>query len=107
MMLSRQKILYRIGQSAAIVLVASWWWWGLREMNYVSFSRTPLPQLGQIVPHPTKGIVVYITPEDVRFDTLLIRICIGAGIVTAIFAAASGELSRMLNPPKPPPPPEL
>ena len=104
---SRRTIFYRTGQLAAFVLVGSFWWWGLRETNYVSFSRTPLPQFGQTVPHPTKGIVVYITPQDVRFDTLLIRICIGAGIVAAIFAAASGELSKMLNPPKPPLPPKL
>jgi hypothetical protein len=76
-------------------------------MGYVSFSRIPLPQFDQVVPHTTKGVVVYITPQDARFDTLLIRIGIGAGIVTAIFALASGELSRMLNPPKPPLPPEL
>ena len=106
-MLSRRKIFYRVGQLSGLVLVASWWWWGLREMNYVSFSRIPLPQLGQVVPHTTKGVVVYITPQDARFDTLLIRICIGAGVVTAIFAAASGELSKMLSPPKPPLPPEL
>jgi hypothetical protein len=107
MTLSRQTISYRAGQLAALVLVGSFWWWGLREMNYVSFSRIPLPQFGQVVPHMTKGILVYITPQDARFDTLLIRICIGAGIVTAIFLVTSGELSKMLNPPKPPLPPEL
>ena len=104
--MTRQKIFYRAGQLVALVLVASWWWC-LREMNYVSFSRIPLPQFGQTVPHPTKGIVVYITPQDASFDTLLIRVCIGAGIVTAIFLVISGELSKILNPPKPPPPPEL
>ena len=106
-MLSRQKIYYRAGQLAALILVASWWWIGLREMNYVSFSRVPLPQFGQVIPHTPKSTVVYITAEDARFDKLLIRICIGAGIVTAIFLVASGELSKMLNPPKPPLPPEL
>jgi hypothetical protein len=105
--MTRQKIFYRTGQLASLVFVASWWWWCFREMNYVSFSRIPLPQFGQVVPHATKGIVVYITQQDARFDTLLILTCIVAGIVTAIFAAASGELSRMLNPPKPPLPPEL
>jgi len=105
--MTRQRFFYRIRQLAALVLVASWCWWCLREMNYMSFSRIPLPQFGQVVPHTTKGIVVYITPQDARFDTLLIRICIGAGIVTAIFLLVSGELSKMLNPPKPPPPPEL
>jgi quercetin dioxygenase-like cupin family protein len=59
-------------------MVTSWWWCS-REMNYVSFSRTPLPQVSQVIPHTTKGIVVYITSEDARFDTLLINTCIIAG----------------------------
>jgi hypothetical protein len=104
--LSRKRIFYSAGSLAALVMVASWWWWGIREMNYVNFSRTPLPQVGQVVPHATKGIVVYITSEDARFDILLIRICIGSGIVTAFCLAISGELSKMLNP-KPSAPPEL
>ena len=61
MMLSRRTIFYRTGQLAGLVLVASWWWLGLREMNYVGFSRTPLPEVGQIVPVKPKNIVVYIT----------------------------------------------
>jgi hypothetical protein len=78
-------------------MVTSWWWWCFREMNYVSFSRTPLPQVSQVIPHTTKGTVVYITPEDARFDTLLINTCIIAGIVTVICLAISGELTKRLR----------
>ena len=95
--MTRQRIFYRVRQLAALVLVGSWCWWCLREMNYVSYSRIPLPQFGQVVPHTTKRIIVYITPQDEHFDTLLIRICVGAGIVSAIFLVVSGELSKMLK----------
>jgi hypothetical protein len=107
MPITRQRIFYRVGQLAGIVLVTTFWWWALREMNYVSYSRTPLPQFGQVIPHTTKGIVVYITSDDARFDALLKRIGIVAAVATAICLVMSGELSKMLNPPKPPPAPEL
>ena len=107
MMLSRPAIFYRTGQLAALALVASWWWLGLREMNYVSFSRTPLPQVGQIVPVKPKSVVVYITAADASFDKRLTYVCVGSGIIVVICLVMSGELSKMLNPPKPPPPPEL
>ena len=96
-MLSRQKLFYRAGGLAALVLVASWWWRCLREMNYMNFSRAPLPQVGQVIPHTTKGIVVYITSEDASFHTLLIRTCIVAGIVIVTCMAISGELFKQLR----------
>jgi hypothetical protein len=95
-MLSRQKLFYRADGLAALVLVASWWWC-LREINYMNFSRAPLPQVGQVIPHTTKGVVVYITSEDASFDTLLIRTCTVAGIVTVICMAISGELLKQLR----------
>jgi hypothetical protein len=107
MMLSRRTIFYRTGQLAALVWVASWWWLGLREMSYVNLSRIPLPQNSQIVPFKTKGIVVYITSGDASFDKMLTYVCVGSGIVAAIYLLISGELSKILNPPKPPAPPEL
>jgi hypothetical protein len=96
-MLSRQKVFYRLGGLAALVMMASWWWLGLREMNYMSFSRTPLPQVGQVIPHTTKGIVVYVTSEDARFDMLLKNTCIAAGIVTVVCLAMSGEVAKWLR----------
>ncbi len=105
--MTRQRIFYRLGQLAALVLIACVWWWGLREMNYVGYSRTALPQVGQVVPHETKGIVVYITAGDAQFDMTLKRIGLVAAAITAICLVASGELSKMLNPPKPPLPPAL
>jgi hypothetical protein len=105
--MSRQKILYRACQLAALVLVISWWWLGLRQMNYVDFSRTPLPQVGQIVPYETKGIIVCITSADASFDRKLTYTLIGAGIITLVCLVISGGLSKILNPARPPPPPEL
>jgi hypothetical protein len=107
MMPSRRTILYRTGQLAGLVLVAAWWWLGLREMNYVGFSRAPLPQAGQIVPVEVKGIIVYITTDDAAFDITLRYVCVDAGIIAAICLAISGGLSKRLNPPKPPLPPEV
>ena len=107
MVLSRRTIVYRTGQLAALVLVASWWWLALREMNYVSFSRTPLPQVGQIVPVKPKGVVVYITTGDAVFDRMLTYVCVGSGIIVVVCLLMSGELSKILNPPKPPLPPEF
>ncbi len=107
MMLSRRTIFYRTGQLAGLVLVASFWWWGLRQMNYVGFSRIPLPQVGQIVPVKSKGIVVYITTADAALDQMLCYVGIGSEIIVAICLVVSGEFSKMLNPPKPPLPPEL
>jgi hypothetical protein len=107
MMLSRRTIFYRAGQLAGLASVASFWWWGLRQMNYVGFSRTPLPLVGQVVPVKTKGIVAYITTDDATFDRTLWYVCVGSGIILAICLLVSGELSKMLNPPKPPLPPEL
>jgi hypothetical protein len=76
-------------------------------MNYVGFSRIPLPQAGQIVPVKPKGIVVYITTADAEFDKMLWYVGIGSGIIFTICLVMSGELSKIVNPPKPPPPPEL
>jgi hypothetical protein len=105
--MTRQRVFYRIGQLAALVLVISWFWWGLREMNYVDFSTTPFAQLGQTVPHATQGIIVYITAGDAHFDELLTRTGIVAAVITAVCLLLSGELSKILNPPNPPSQPEL
>jgi hypothetical protein len=75
-------------------------------MNYVSFSRVPLPQFGQIIPVKPKSIVVYITQDDAAFDRTLQYVCLISGIIVAICLVLSGELSKMLNPPKPPFPPD-
>jgi hypothetical protein len=107
MMPSRRKIFYRTGQLTGLVLVAAWWWLGLREMNYVGFSWIPLPQVDQIVPVKPKGVIVYITTDDAAFDRTLRYVCVGSGIIVAICLVVSGELSKMLNPPKPPLPPDL
>jgi hypothetical protein len=72
--MTHQRIFYRIGPLAALVLVVCCFWWGVRENNYIGYSRAPLPEVGQLIPHNTKGGVVYITADDARFDTLLGRV---------------------------------
>jgi hypothetical protein len=60
-MTKREKIFYRIGQGAAAVLILAWFWWGGIEMDYVYWPRVPHPEIGQTIPHETKGIIVYVT----------------------------------------------
>jgi hypothetical protein len=106
-MTKRQKIFYRIGQAVGAVLVAAWWWWGLLEMSYVGWSKSPQPEIGRTVPHQVKNIVVYISPRDVEFGRHLIWTMIVSGALLVICLVFSGELSKMINPPKPPLPPFL
>jgi hypothetical protein len=94
----RQKVFRLIGQVSGIVLVVAWWWIGLREMNYVGWSRSPLPEIGLTVPHIVKGVRVFISQQDDEFDRLLAHICLGSGIVFAIGIVLSGELSKIINP---------
>jgi hypothetical protein len=94
----RQKAFRLIGQASGIALLVSWTWIGLREMNYVGWSRLPQPEIGLIVPHIVKGIRVFISQQDDEFDGLLTRICLGSGLLFAIGIVLSGELSKIINP---------
>jgi hypothetical protein len=103
----RQKVFYRIGRAAGIVLVVAWWWWCLLEMSYVGWSKSPQPEIGRTVPHQVKNIVVYISPKDAEFGRHLTWTMIVSGSLLAICLVFSGELNKMINPPKPPLPPLL
>ena len=101
-----QRISYRIGQVSGIVLVAGWWWWALLEMSYVGWPKFPQPEIARTIPHEVKGIVVYISPNDAEFGRRLGWTMIVSGSLMFICVVFSGELNRMMNPPKPPIPPE-
>ncbi|WP_426524032.1 hypothetical protein [Bradyrhizobium sp. McL0615] len=91
---------------SAFVLAIGFWWWALLEMSYVGWSKFPQPEIGRTIPHEVKGIVVYISPKDAEFGRRLKWTMIVSGALMAICLVFSGELSKMLNPPKPPLPPE-
>ena len=101
----RQKVFYRIGQLSGVVFVIAWWWLGLLEMTYVDWPRFPQPQIGRTVPHEVKGIVVYISPRDAKFNYHLKWAGVISGSLLAICLVLSGELSKIMNLPKPPLPP--
>jgi hypothetical protein len=100
-----QRVFYRIGQAASVVLVGAFWWWGLLEMTYVGWSRSPQPEIGRTAPHEVKNIVVYISQTDVELGRWLTWTMIISGSIVAISLVLSGELNKMINPPKPPLPP--
>ena len=104
-MTRRQKVFYRIGQVSGVVLVVAWWWLGLLEMTYVGWPKFPQPEIGRIVPHEVKNVLVYISLEDVKFNQRLKWTLGISGSLLAICLVFSGELNRMMNPPKPPLPP--
>ena len=104
-MTKRQKMFYRIGQASGVVLVVAWWWFGLLEMTYVDWARSPQPEIGRTVPHEVKGIVVYISSNDVRFNQRLKWTMAISGSLLTICLVFSGELNEIVNPPKPPLPP--
>ena len=104
-MTKRQKIFYRIGQASGVVLIIAWWWLGLLEMTYVGWPRTPQPEIERTVPHEVKNILVYISPRDAQFNQLLKWTVIISGSVLAICLVFSGELNKIMNPPKAPLPP--
>ena len=101
-----KRVFYRIGQASSIVLLIGFWWWALLEMSYVGWPKFPQPEIGRTIPHEVKGIVVYISREDAEFGRHLKWTMIVSGALMIICLVFSGELNRMLNPPKPPRPPE-
>ncbi|MBA2402634.1 MAG: hypothetical protein H0V72_28855 [Bradyrhizobium sp.] len=100
-----QKAFYRIGQASAFVLVVAFWWWALLEMDYVGWPKFPQPEIGRIIPYEVKNILVYISPKDAEFGRTLKWTMIVSGSLMAVCLVFSGELGKMLNPPKPPLPP--
>jgi hypothetical protein len=91
---------------SSIVLFIGFWWWALLDMSYVGWPKFPQPEIGRTIPHEVKSIVVYISPKDVEFGQHLKWTMIVSGTLMIICLVFSGELNKMLNPPKPPLPPE-
>jgi hypothetical protein len=105
-MTTYQRALYRIGQVSGIVLVIGFCWWAELQMSYVGWPNFPQLEIGLTIPYEVNGIVVYISPKDAEFSRHLIWTMIVSGALMIICLIFSGELNRMLNPPKPPLPPE-
>ena len=96
-----QRAFYRIGQASGIVRIIGFCWWAELQMSYVGWPNFPVLEIGQV-----KGIIVYISPMDAEFSRHLLWTMIISGALMIICLVFSGELSKMLNPPKPPLPPE-
>jgi hypothetical protein len=105
-MTTYQRALYRIGHVSGIVLVIGFCWWAELQMSYVGWPNFPQLEIGLTIPYEVNGIVVYISPKDAEFSRHLIWTMIVSGALMIICLIFSGELNRMLNPPKPPLPPE-
>ena len=69
--------------SAAVIMIVAWFASGFLENTYVNYPRSANPGDGRIVPYAVKGIVVYITEEQRRLLSWLIRIEIGSGLFVA------------------------
>jgi tRNA G37 N-methylase TrmD len=74
-------------------------------MSYVGWPRTPQPEIGRTVPHEVKRIVVYISPAAAKFNQRLKWTLVISGSIVVVCLIFSGELNRIMNPPKPPLPP--
>jgi hypothetical protein len=105
-MTTHQKVFYRIGQVSGLVLVLGLFWWAELQMRNVGWPNFPQFEIGLTNPREVKGIAVYIAPKDGEFGRHLMWVIIVSGALTIICLVFSGELNRMLNPPKPPLPPE-
>ncbi len=101
-----QRAFYRIGQVSGIVLVIGLCWWAELQMSYVGWPNFPQLEIGLTAAHEVKGIVLYISPKDAEFSRHLMWTIIVSAALMIICLVFSGELNKMLNPPKPPLPPE-
>jgi hypothetical protein len=104
-MTTSQRVFYRFGQVFGLVLVLGLCWWA-EQINYLGWLNFPQFEIGLTNPHEVKGIAVYISPKDVEFGRHLAWVIGVSGALVIICLVFSGELNRMLNPPKPPLPPE-
>jgi hypothetical protein len=105
-MTTYQRVFYRIGQVSGLVLVISFCWWAELQMSYVGWPNFPQFEIGLTIPHTVRDIDVYVSPRDAEFSRHLMWTIIVSGALMIICLIFSGELNKMLNPPKPPLPPE-
>jgi hypothetical protein len=101
-----QRAFHRIGQVSGVVLVIGLCWWAELQMSYVGWPNFPQLEIGLTVAQEVKGIDVYISPKDAEFGRHLTWVIIMSGALMIICLIFSGKLNRILNPPKPPLPPE-
>ena len=77
------KVKKVLGLSAAITLIVAWFASATLENVYVNYPRSPDPQVGRTVPHAVKGIIVYITENQLDLLAWLRWIEIGSGAIAA------------------------
>jgi hypothetical protein len=70
--------------SAAVACITSWFAWGFLENMYVTYPRSPVAAEGRIVPHPVKGIVVYITKDQQELLSWIVWAANGSAIVVVL-----------------------
>ena len=100
-MTTYQRVFYRIGQVSGLVLVLGLCWWAELQLNYLGWLNFPQFEIELV-----KGIAFYVPQKDLEFGRRLTWVIIVSGALMIICLVVSGELNRMLNPPKPPLPPE-
>jgi hypothetical protein len=54
-MTMRQKIFYRIGQGAGLILVLTLFWSADQQNNFTGWRAEPQPEIGRTIPSHVKG----------------------------------------------------
>jgi hypothetical protein len=78
------KLKRTVCASAAAILIVAVFAWGILENTYINYPRSPDPQDGRVVPHPIKGVIVYITEGQSNLLSWLTWIGAGSGIVAVL-----------------------
>ena len=94
-MTKRQKLFYRVGQAAGLILVFAWFCWCGIEAGYLNWPRIAQPETGRTIPHETKGVVVYIAKSEQEFQMRLLYVMIISGAVMLLCLFPSGEYRRL------------
>jgi hypothetical protein len=85
------KLKRTVCAGAAAILIVAVFAWGILENTYVNYPRSPDPQDGRVVPHPIKGVIVYITEGQSNLLSWLRWIGAGSGIVVVLVTLIHGR----------------
>jgi hypothetical protein len=78
------KVKRTVCASAAAILIVAVFAWGILENTYVNYPRSPDPQDGRVVPHPVKGVIVYITEGQSNLLSWLMWVGVGSGAIAVL-----------------------